>query len=284
MTGLFNNREIASFIIIFVFMAWALTKSEVRSPIWAACTCLFDPKVLSVFLVIGLYIGGICVAAKEFVTLGAPEFKCIFYWLVGASFPMIIQIGSVPDKTSNLRRAVRDLLGITILVEFLVGFVAFPLLAELTGILFISVLSAMSIMAARKSEHAVAKKVIDTILVTIGLFLLCYSIWILFNETPANKLLRTATLSAIPIVLFVFYIPFLYLILLSFTYESQFVLVNHFLKQDRTLARYLKFKLFLYCKLNMRKIGDIGIYQEFNLVRSRDEVRQVFGYLTDDKS
>ncbi len=147
---------------------------------------------------------------------------------------------------------------------------SFSLWIELLLVPVLLIIVVMNTMAETKEEYAPAKRLTDGMLLVFGLVVLAYSgfkIYTGFNNFASADNLRAFLL---PVILSLAFMPFLYLFTLYITYETLFTRVDIFIKEDRKLARFAKWRVFRLCHFNLKRLNRFSKEQIINFITLRD--------------
>ena len=115
----------------------------------------------------------------------------------------------------------------------------FNLIAELILLPFLFLITALTAFSERDKEHAKVHSILNGILSFLGFLLIVYFVYSLFINFGEVAKEKTTYDFFIPIILTVFYIPFLFFMLLYSVYEVTFVRVKYFIK-NRWMRGFFK--------------------------------------------
>jgi hypothetical protein len=234
---IFNSRELALLIWIFIGLILLLIKKSFRKSLGKLLTVLFARKLVAIYCWVIFYTALVVYLLFRFNLWEYSQLKNTVVWLLTAGFLSIFDASK--KKASFLKDALKDIFKITTVLEFVIGVYTFNLITEFVLVPIIIFLSLMLAFSERDKKHEPVKKLLNGILVVFGFFLVLYSFYhIVVNfRTFAS----TGTLSdfLIPPTLSLLFIPFVYLLSIVMGYETDFIRVNAAIKNKR-LAKYAR--------------------------------------------
>jgi hypothetical protein len=171
-----NSREEAAVLWLVAIVAFAAIKSDsLGSSFLGVLRRLASPKLLLLFGSAALYSGALVFAGKEIGLWHTSATKATVYWFFGTGVILVGNATQVsPDDPFFVRKLLRGALKLTILVEFLVNLYVFPLAVELFLVPLILLFIGMQVVAEHEPNMAPVRRVINGVLVTIGVGLMIY--------------------------------------------------------------------------------------------------------------
>jgi hypothetical protein len=166
-----NGREKATAVWVVVLLAyvWRKDHSLGRSMI-SVIRALFAWKLTILWVATALYTAAIIYAAYRVGLWHTTAIKETVYWFCGTG---MVLVGAATTERSfdgnYAKRLFRKAIRFTLVIEFLVGVYVLPLLAELVLVPLIALLVGMQVVSEDNPELAPAKKVVDGILMLIGI-------------------------------------------------------------------------------------------------------------------
>jgi len=131
----------------------------------------------------------------------------------------------------------------------------FSFVTELVLLPVLFFITAMSVIAGMKKETMIVNKIAEFILGVIGIYELTYVIFqIMRNFDQFATVYNLGSFILLPILTTTI-LPFMYFIALFSEYEMFFLRLDLWiLKEGREISRYLKWRIFLACHLNLRRL------------------------------
>jgi hypothetical protein len=155
-------------------------------------------------------------AASRVAKLGlwhTTALKETIYWFVGTGAVLAGNATNATPSRDYVKQIVGRLLRVTLVIEFIVNLYVFPLIAEIVLVFLVLAFTTMKVAAQYDSKiDALTQKVIDRVLVGIGVFLLVSFATGALSDLDGFLSRETAErFFAVPALTLAF-IPFLYLV------------------------------------------------------------------------
>jgi hypothetical protein len=177
------------------------------------------------------------------------------FWIFGSAIVLLMNTNKATQDDNHFKKILNDNLKLIIVLEFVVVLYAFNFWIEMIFVPVMFFIVAMGAVAEIKKEYLQVKKIIDFVLSAIGIFLIIFAISQIVNDYQNFVSLNNLRSFVLPPLLSFAFIPFLYMFALIMAYETLFVRLDIFLKNDTALARFAKIKFFKLCFLNLRKLN-----------------------------
>jgi hypothetical protein len=173
---LFTNREKAIALWALAILTFALVKGEgVGSALLGVLRALLHPMLLLMFESAAVYCTAVVLLAYRVGIWHTTAMKETIYWFIGTGLAIVGNATSVsPHDPTYFKRLLRNAIRFTLIVDFLVAVYVFPLVVELFLIPLVLLLVGMQLVAERDPNLVAAKKVIDAVLLLIGVSLMLY--------------------------------------------------------------------------------------------------------------
>lgn len=175
-----NSREDAILFWAAVIIGYATYKDPrgIAAGFAGVVRALLRAKVLLVFGSTLLYCALVVYGAEELGLWHESAVKATLYWFIGTGVVLVSE--AVTQTSENdadfLRRVVRRVIAVTVLVEFVVNLYVFPFAFELVGAFVVLAFSGMQVVVQHDpSADPRVRKVIDGVLIAVGLCYLIYS-------------------------------------------------------------------------------------------------------------
>lgn len=249
-----DNREISLVVWLAIFFVWAFSKGEVRKDIISVAKAALAWKiVLSVFMM-AAYVTVLVLVLRSAGLWNAGNLKVTLLWGFTAAFAMVADVGSIADDEYYFQKAIRDGFKVSVVLEFVINLYVLSLPLELLLVPTITVLACMLVIVESKDGFETIHALLNTILALIGLGLLAYVVLRIYTDFQSFAQLQTLTEFLLPILLTVFFLPFLYILATLVSYENLFVRLQ-FLMNDPELRRFTKGQLLRKFGLNFRGLN-----------------------------
>jgi hypothetical protein len=272
--NLFNNREIATAIWLFVIFILMLFKRGIRKSILDVFKAFFEIKILtSIFFMIA-YTIVIVIVLYQINLWNISLLKDTVVWFCFIGIP--ISFYSVTSKTDQnlFRKIIVYNIKIVIIIEFIVNTYTFSLVGELVLIPVVTFILLLGAVAKTDEKNSSVAKLMNGLLIIIGIVILIFAI---SNVVPDYKnfvSLDTLRKFLLPPLLTILFLPFIYFMVLFSTYEQLFVQLNLGYEKSKKLKSYAKRKIIQHCLLSLKKVKKALNTNTFNLkvIRYEEDV------------
>ncbi len=244
----FNNRELATLTWMSVLLALALWHSPTRLGLWGVIKAFGNRLILTALGIATLYIG-LCVWLLEQRELWTTDnLKTTIVWAISFGFVTMFDVARITEDKTFFGKTIRETIGVTAILVFIIEFYSFDYLIELAVIPFVTIMQ----LAVVKDVGApkLLRLIFNIALSIIGFGLLGYSLYMTVNVSTEFFVLDNAREFLVPIVLSALFLPFIYLFGLYVAYEQTFAPLLIALP-GRILRRYAKRKAVLTFRSNL---------------------------------
>ena len=252
---LLNSRKYALIIWLVVFFAWAILKKEIRNSFFGIFKTLAHRVFLCTFTALFLYLAFIIFLFSEVGLWNTTLIPETVFWFFGSAIVILFSVNDATQDNQFFKKIITNNLKLLVAIEFLVNVYTFHLVVELILLPIILLIVGVSALAETKKEYAQVKKFTDVILIAFGFFLIIFALFKVFVDYQGFATLTNLQSFILPPLLTLTYIPFLYVIALFMAYETLFVRLNLFTKENKNLRPVAKRKIILLCHLNLWKLN-----------------------------
>ena len=215
-----NTREMAIVIWLTVIFGAAILWPKTRSSLIGLLRAFFNHKILLAIAAMAAWVG-LCVAVLA--TLKNWEWghlKTTIVWFVTYAFVTLFDINKLAGKPGQLATLSREAVAATAVILFIAEFHTLPLWSELVLIPATTFLGALVAIAELKPETKKVAPPIQALMVIIGLGIAAHSVYQIVLDFGDFATLDTLRDFAVPVLLSLMYLPFLYALLLFMAYEN----------------------------------------------------------------
>lgn len=239
-----SNREWAIvfwFVIAVCYLVLSTKMTGGRTAFKNVVKAFFKWNILKIVCLLAIYIFLITQLLAKLSLWDVKYLKLTLIWAFSFAFLSIFKIQESKSTDSYFKKVVFDHFKLMAVIEYVVGFYSFSLITEILMTPILVIVSAMYVMTERKDKHKSVHKFMELLLamyVVVLLILTINSVYAdyttLINSDTFNELL-------IPFLLTILYLPFLFMLHVYMKYESIFVGVERFIKDEKVL-KYAKTK------------------------------------------
>lgn len=206
------------------------------------------------------------------------QLKNTILWTFSAAVVSMFRIPQITNDEAYFRKALTNNFKIIVVLEFVIAFYTFSLLAELLIVPAVTLLVTLQAFSETEQKHRNVSRLLSNLLTTIGCGLVVYSGYMLATEP--SRFFQTGTFSdfALPIVFTMLFLPFLFTFNLYVQYEALFTKIRVIYQTDserRRAKRTAMFGLHFQTSLLKRWLR----YIQRHRPRERDEFRRSVRYV-----
>ena len=276
---IFNTREIALFAWSALLLTILLSKAAARRALASLLMTFIRAKALHQYGAITLLWVAFEILILQWAGLWSLDhLKATTFWVLAVPMAATWRIHQLSQKEDYFVAALRDTFALTVLVEFLVDFYPFPLWAELLIVPTAFGLTLLFEFGKTMDGVDPATKLFGWLLAALGTFVLGHAVYSAISDV--HVLFSLATLSELvgPILLTIFFLPYLYGVTMFITYASAFRRL-HVQVKDESLRQYAHFHAIVHFNVRLellrrwaRNVGAQGASSKQDIRRSILEV------------
>jgi len=274
--NLFNNREKAMAVWLAVGLVWMFLSGRTRPALQQLLRSFFQWKILLIVLAMLLYVGLEIFCLRSVGFWDTSLLKDTILWTLGVAFVLLVNSGTPTQDEHYFRKVLLDNVKMVALLEFIVNLYTFNFWVEIILVPVLFLFGGISAVAASDKKYLAAKKLFDFVITVFGLYLLGFTIVSIVHDIRVFASMENLRSFLLPIFLSLGYLPFLYAFILYASYETLSVRLSIFLRDNRSLARYAKRKIFEMCFLNLRRLDRFMNYEDAVIdlmnLKDRDDV------------
>ncbi len=236
--GQFNNRELAITIWIIILAVWAVSSKKIRPSVVSLVKAFFACKLTLGYVAMGMYISVVLIVLRYIGVWRKTSPATILIWIICVAFMMLFKSDHA-NKHDFFKSKVKENLRVVVIMEFIVNFYTLSFWLELLFIPLMAVIGGMMAIAERDSQYDPVRKLLNGFMVLVGIFLTGYAFRMAVLDFKGFATIATLESFVLPILLTLAFLPFVYLVAIYTTYESLFIRLQFFIK-DQSLLKYTK--------------------------------------------
>jgi hypothetical protein len=268
-----NNREIAVLFWTVVFLFFV--RSALKTTLPQLLKSFLAGKVISVFLILGMYTAALCWVLKWLDLWDTTLIKDTTIWYFAAGCSTIFQAAD-SSKTQHLfKKIFLDTLKLTVVIEFLLEKFVLPFLYEMLLVPIIGLLAAIIAVAGTKKEFLPVQKLAQTLFNVLALTLLLSALYGFFSHYTELQTANTLHEFLLAPFLTIATIPFFFAFSLLCAHEQLAIRMEAFTRHNPELTRYAKREALLASNLSLRKLRKLSGGQFANSImnaKTQDEI------------
>lgn len=277
----FNNREIASGIWLLILFILMIKKKDVRQSLKGLLKTLLNKKILVSILLMFISTAMIVLILYYIHFWDISLLKDTIIWFLFSGIVTCVNAITSRSDENQFKKIIYENLKVLILIEFIVNYYIFPLIIELIIMPIITLILLLDIFTDNKEKFSSVKKLIKTLQTTIGLFLIYYFINNLVSSYQGFISYNTLKSFLLPIVLSLFFLPFIYLFLLYAKYDMIFVRLKMGSSKSKEITQYAKIEIIKTCLLNINKVKKLlkGNTAKLMHIQNKEDVEELISNL-----
>lgn len=239
-----NNREIAVLIYSSILLTALLLWEKGRRPALNVARAFFTPDLAQIWLIMSLYVA-VCVWLLAWLNLWEwPNLKSTLLWWLTVGFTTIFEARRLKEEPHMLRKTVSDAFKLSTIIVFVAELVSFPLWVELLmlpSLTLLALLIAVSEPQTDKPSFSKTLNLLRGLQKLTGLIILGFSYWLVASRVTefwSPNILREF---ALPLMLWLLFIPFIFMLANYMTYEEAFIHLQMRPKQN-SIVKYARWR------------------------------------------
>jgi hypothetical protein len=235
---MFDNRQLATLILLAAFLTWALTRTEVRGTLASLLKQLVHPKVLGPFLLYGAWLVGLHWLASHLNLWNAKLTGESIFWAGATGLaPLTLAMTDAGKKDNFFRDRALDTVKFAAFFAFFINIKSLSLIGELLVQPIIAFLAMLRAFVEHDEQNRRLRKPLDVLLTVATLALLFYTIWSLVQDWPRLDKGQELRKLVMPIWLTLGAFPFVFIFALIAIYEQVFTRMRVLNDGNRTSLR-----------------------------------------------
>lgn len=248
-----NNRELATYIWIFLFVILCLCIPSIRKGVPGLLKLLLSKQLLIPIVFTVAYVVTAIYALYKIGFWNEVLLKCTIAWFIGVGFVMFIKANNAIKNPYHFKEIVKDNIKLTIIMEFIINFYVFSLPVELFLLPTITFMVVLQLVSSRDKKNKGVTKFLSAILAIFGLVVIAYAGYKLIVNIKEFSSIENLKDFLLPIIMTFLYIPFIYVLVLYMIYEEFLVRMKMAFRHNEQLGKYAKKKVF--------EVGGFSLYK-----------------------
>jgi hypothetical protein len=248
-----NNREKAIVIWGLAFLVWMVSKRNVRHSLAAVLRAGSRRPILIVYTSCILYVSAITTFWWKVGFWNVSLAKDTVLWLLGTAFALVMSSASENAERDMKGLLVRSL-KLGTMLQFMVHLYTFPLIVEIVLVPFLVLMSGIVALTEVRREYASAGKMAQYVLGTAGAVIIAWIVFRVINDYQSLINPGTARAYALPLLLALPFLPFVYALTVYAAYDSLFSRLDFLLRDNKQLARFAKRQILRVCLADLPRL------------------------------
>lgn len=269
----FNNREIVLISYLLIFILWTLTQKKVRKSILGVVKALFAKQIFVSILCLLLYITVIVYGLSLLNLWNFSLIKDTIYWTFGVGFILMMNSNKALQEEYYFKKFIKKNIKLFVILEFILGLYVFGIVTEFILMPIVIFLSVLLGFTEANEEHKQVNNFLLKIFGLIGVLYLIYSVFEIYQNFKNFATYDNLRALTFPAIMTISFLPFAYIYVLYTHYESLFVRVGFFLKDNKSLCRFAKWRILLSVNFNLKKLKLITPRHLFGDCKTKEDIK-----------
>ncbi|PSR56642.1 hypothetical protein AHMF7605_25680 [Adhaeribacter arboris] len=265
-----NNRELAGLIWIGIFIALVMMRPETRKDVPGLFKAAFQPKLSIIYGIMAAYTAIVVFLLYRIELWDSSQIKNTILWFLTVGLVSLNDI-TKHNQVNFFKKTALDILSLTAILQFITGVYTFSFIAEFILIPSAVLIGGMIAMAERKPEHISVKKLLNWILILVGLYTISFTIYRITTDFKTFASKGTLNDFFIPGALSFLFLPLVYLLSLYEARESAFIGLSNVL--NPSLLRLAKWYTLRHFAFNKEDLHRWKRYIFLKNIESKEDLR-----------
>ena len=273
-TANLNNREIATMLWALVPITLVITRARIGEPIRNLLRALFATKILVPLLLMVGYVAGVSFILRQAGIWTDTSLKGTVFWFLSVGLAMFMSLNKAQNDGTFFVSSIKRGIAVTAILEFVVNLYAFPLWIELMTVPLVFLALMSTAVCESRDEYPELVRVNNRFVAVYGLVVFVFSVYRFVGELDRPHLIEDAKEFALPILLTISIIPFIYVFALVAAYENIFIRIEIF-NRNTPLGRHVKRRVARRFHVRLRPLCDWSQRVGNLTVTTKDDVRSL---------
>lgn len=276
---IFNNREIAVGIWLFLFISISIFTKPGKNFLKSVLPILFCRKFVIFYMIFLSYFYLVIVFLQYIGFWSSALLKDTIFWILFVELPLFVK--AIKNATDNhfFAKLIKDNMTIVVIFQFFIGFWTFDLLTEILLVPLSFWIGCTYFLTTTKRKYTRIKKYIERLFFIFGIVTVMNSCGHLFQRPSDFLNFGTLQELLLPFILLVFNLPVVYGLALCNVYELVFIRF----KRTGTIDFRNKLSVIKFAGVNLYKVTAILHNQQkapmFNL--TGDDMKEILKNVND---
>jgi len=255
MDQLFNNREIAVLIWVFIFLCWVFRKEEVRESLKQVLLAFCHRAILTILALMASYVYLVVDFLSNAELWNFDMLKNTIMWFIFVASIELFKANMVHEEKGYFKKSIKGHFKLLVALEFIVAFQSFSLIAELIIVPLSTLAVLVLAFSELKEEYKPVENLMSWVLSIFGVFMVGFGLYFISSNFSEFFQSKTFMDFLIPIILSILLLPFIFVISIYMLYERILVRVNIY-TEDRYHRLYAKLKGIMHFKRDHKSLND----------------------------
>lgn len=224
---LLNNREIATLVWLSIGLCWCLRDQKLRASLKRVIEAAIAKPLLKIYALMFTYIFGMLYVLHEIDLWDFEQTKSTMIWTFSVALVSLFRHKEIQEDPEYFKKSLRDNFNLVVIIEFVVAFYSFHLVAELIIIPVAALLVAVHTYSGFHEKYKPVEKFFDKVFVVLGICILIYAGHNIVIGLAEFATMKTLTDFYTPPVLSFLLLPSVYILSIYSSYQRAFLQIGH---------------------------------------------------------
>jgi uncharacterized membrane protein len=248
-----NSRELAALVWLLLFALWAARIPSVRRSVPSVLGALVRPRVSVVLALMGAYVVAAVLGLQRLGLWNLSQLKDTLVWTIVFAFLALFEVPNISKNPALLKTEIRKVISIALIVAFFVNWYVMSFWLEFLLQPILAMVVLVPLAMGTSPEYARVSSVFGAIQAVIGLSIFAFVLVNVIADLRSVASLQTLRDLALPAVLTILYVPFLYGLSLYAAYDSLFGRFRIFIPHEAVRA-YARRRTVTLCHMRLSRL------------------------------
>ena len=269
-----NSRETIYAILSLLLIIYISSSKALRFAVKNILKSLAVKNIISIYTLATLYIISGVFLLSHLGFWSIDLLKDTIFWLLFSGYISLFNAKDIRNSKKFIFKALLDNFKFSALIEFITNKFTFNIYIEALFIPFIIFITLLYYYSSIDQRHKIVHNFSKFIIVSINIFLISYCFYQLYTQIILFITLKNFKEFSLPIILSIYYIPFLYLIKLYMDFET----INIVFKSNITDNKIYKYALYTGLKIFWNDLEQLNRFKQnisYKHPKSRFQVNKI---------
>lgn len=227
--SLLSSREIAIVLWLTPLLVYCLIDPRLRKSLANIASLIASRPIRTILLLQALYVSLMLLALQHLGLWSATfaQVKATLLWFFLVASVSVFRAQSTQDDPEFFKKALQDNLRLVIVLEFVLSYYAFSLIAELLIFPVLVLFTALLAVSQADEKHKPVETFVNTLFMGYGVFVIYYAGLRLFNDPTEFFQTQTFIDLYTPPLLSICFLPFVFFLSVYMVYETVFIQLSY---------------------------------------------------------
>jgi hypothetical protein len=271
LTRIFNPRECALLTLAITALIIALCFKGIRKSIKELAVIFFSKQLFRIYALMMVYVAAWVYIFYLLEIWEMPLLKDTIKWFLFAASVMFFKVQKFQEGKKEYSKTFREIFAGSTLMEFFTDKFSFSFLTELILIPLATLIALMRLLTQKEQKYAQTDKFLRGVLMIIGFYFLGHIIYTAVIQLHTWVNMDSLKEFLLAPVLSILLLPFIFLLTVHMTYDTQFMVLARKLPNPQ-LLHYAKQRALLSFGLDQGSLSRWQGRLQFDQINSKEQI------------